>query len=105
MLIRTERREVDDVRWVVFLKERFGRLGVPMDGEREHVMSDSDVRAEIGRMGSPQVTLTRLCENPGLAVTTSVARIGGFGLEDGPDSVADEPVATSNENDVWHRRC
>ena len=71
----------------------------------KHFMSDSDVRAEIGRMGSPQVTLTRLCENPGLAVTTSVARIGGFGLEDGPDGVADEPVATSNENDVWHRRC
>ena len=55
-------------------------------------------------MGSPQVTLARLCENPRLVVTTSVARVRGFGLEDSPDSVSDEPVATSNENDVWHRR-
>lgn len=55
-----------------------------------------------GNARSPQVTLTRPGENPRLAVTTSVARVRGFGLENLPDGVADEPVATSNEDDVWH---
>ena len=51
---------------------------------------------------SPEITLSRAGENPRLAVTTSVARVRGVGLEDVPDGVADEAMAAGNENDVWH---
>jgi hypothetical protein len=50
----------------------------------------------------PKVGITRTSKNPGLTVAASEARVWELGGQNVLDSLADEAMATCDENDVGH---